>query len=156
MEFEEKFNRMFHKKNIDDKMLEDIRNMFPDEKEIEELLVKLDEFEKDKLNDMEIQKQSEIEFNQIIKMISERYSQRTYETNKNDTKKSIPDSSNEKKYSKKNKNKVNTKNEKSDKKINKSEKPKENKSPDKKNIADKEKIKIKLKIILMMIWMIMK
>ena len=47
-EYEEQFSKMFHKKNIDDKMLLKIQKMFPDNERINQLLLRLSELEKDK------------------------------------------------------------------------------------------------------------
>ena len=70
---------MFHKKDLDDKMLLKIHKMFPDNERINQLLFRLSELEKEKQEDMERQYQTQIEFNKYIKKIREGTFQEKFE-----------------------------------------------------------------------------
>ena len=51
-EYDYKFQKMFHRKNIDDKMIRNIQNMFPGNERINSLLNRLQELEEEEQNEM--------------------------------------------------------------------------------------------------------
>lgn len=138
-EYDAQFSKMFHKKDLDAKMIYKIQSMFPDNEKIKNLLARIVELEKEKQEDLQKQSETNKQFDLIIKQIREGTFQQNYEEEDNDDK--------------------NTEINKNDKDVNKESNKKES-SNKKKVVIKKEvvirkilkkkiilKLKIKIKII---------
>ena len=66
-EYEYQFQKMFHKKNLDQKMINDIHKMFPDNEKINYLLQRLIELDEDEKNDLIQQEQQRKEMDKMLK-----------------------------------------------------------------------------------------
>ena len=66
-EYEYQFQKMFHKKNLDQKMINDIHKMFPDNEKINYLLQRLIELDEDEKNDLILQEQQRKEMDKMLK-----------------------------------------------------------------------------------------
>ena len=66
-EYEYQFQKMFHKKNIDQKMINDIHKMFPNNEKINYLLQRLIELDEEEKNDLLEQEQQRKEMDKMLK-----------------------------------------------------------------------------------------